>query len=70
MKSLHEKHGKDAVKVLQGMMQSQTDCMTLPKGFTTIPMGNHYIVQKGNREMRVPLFSAQEVFKALNMFCS
>jgi hypothetical protein len=65
MKSLHEEHGKDAVKVLQGGMKAN---LTMPKGFEVTDSGNHFIIKKDGKEMKVGLFAAHQVFEALNLF--
>jgi hypothetical protein len=65
MSSLHEEHGREAPNVLQGTMKAQ---VTLPEGFEAQDNGNHYIISKDGKEMHVPLFSAKEVFRALNIF--
>lgn len=64
-KSLYEEHGENAVPILQGMMQAQ---VKLPKGFAVKNNGNHYIIEKNGKTMRVGLFCAREVFDALNLF--
>ena len=64
-KSLHEEHGAGAIGILQGMIKSN---VSLPKGFTVENHGNHYIIHKGNKSMKVGLYAAREVFNVLNMF--
>lgn len=65
MKSLFEKHGKNAIPILQGMMKQD---INLPKGFDILDRGNHYIVSKNKESLEVPLCSAKDVFNALNIF--
>ena len=68
--SLHKQYGSEAPQVLQGIMQSKVKKIDKLKnmGFTIQNNGNHYIISKDNKSLRVPLFSATEVFTALVKF--
>ena len=67
--SLHTKHGKQAPKVLQKIMKTQVD-VGLPKEFEVTDKGNYYLIKRGDKITGVPLFAANEVFHALQVFCS
>jgi len=66
MSSLHEQLGRDAPRVLSEMMQANVP--DLPKDYTVECHGNHYHVSKGDKTIRVPLYSAKNVFEALIFF--
>jgi hypothetical protein len=65
-KSLYQQHGPRAIGVLQGLIKNNFDLPNLGTGFSIEDHGNHYIIRKDDNELRVPLFAASEVFRALN----
>ena len=65
--SLHTKYGKKAPLVLQKAIKQN---IKLPKNFQVTDNGNHYVVSNSKNSIEIPLFAAQDVFRALSIFCS
>jgi hypothetical protein len=66
--SIHSEHGKKAPKVLQGMMQSQAQKTSLPKGFTRSFEGNQVTISNGDKSVTTGLCHQIGVVAAINTF--
>jgi len=69
--SLHSKHGKDAPKVLKGMMQEVADQRQLPEGFSQtfhedVP---RVTITNGKTSVTVSLCHHIGAVQAINAFC-
>ena len=70
-KSLHEKHGQDAPKVLQGMMIGAAKKNSpLPEGFSAdFSQSPTVIITKGDVSLDIGLCDYHGAVKAIQAFC-